>query len=43
MVSDTVSHRKFITLLTLEKPEAFMNALHRQPDDIKVVIQFADA
>ena len=24
-----------------EKPEAFMNALHRQPDDIKVVIQFA--
>jgi threonine dehydrogenase-like Zn-dependent dehydrogenase len=26
-----------------EKPEAFMNALHRQPDDIKVVIQFADA
>jgi glucose 1-dehydrogenase len=26
-----------------EKPEAFMNALHRQPNDIKVVIQFADA
>ena len=26
-----------------ERPEAFMNALHRQPDDIKVVIQFADA
>jgi threonine dehydrogenase-like Zn-dependent dehydrogenase len=26
-----------------EKPEAFMNALHRQPDDIKVVIQFAGA
>jgi threonine dehydrogenase-like Zn-dependent dehydrogenase len=26
-----------------EKPEAFINALHRQPDDIKVVIQFADA
>ena len=24
-----------------EKPETFMNALHRQPDDIKVVIQFA--
>jgi threonine dehydrogenase-like Zn-dependent dehydrogenase len=26
-----------------EKPEAFTNALHRQPDDIKVVIQFAGA
>jgi glucose 1-dehydrogenase len=26
-----------------EKPEAFMDALHRQPDDIKVVIQFAGA
>ena len=26
-----------------ERPEAFMNALHRQADDIKVVIQFADA
>ena len=26
-----------------EQPEAFMNAVHRQPDDIKVVIQFADA
>ena len=26
-----------------EKPEAFASALHRQPDDIKVVIQFADA
>ena len=26
-----------------ERPEAFMNALHRQPDDIKVVIQFGDA
>ena len=26
-----------------ERPEAFMNALHRRPDDIKVVIQFADA
>jgi threonine dehydrogenase-like Zn-dependent dehydrogenase len=26
-----------------ERPEAFMNAFHRQPDDIKVVIQFADA
>ena len=26
-----------------EQPEAFMNALRRQPDDIKVVIQFDDA
>ena len=26
-----------------QRPEAFMNALHRQPDDIKVVIQFAGA
>jgi threonine dehydrogenase-like Zn-dependent dehydrogenase len=26
-----------------ERPEAFMNALHREPDDIKVVIEFADA
>jgi threonine dehydrogenase-like Zn-dependent dehydrogenase len=26
-----------------ERPENFMNALHRQPDDIKVVIQFAEA
>jgi threonine dehydrogenase-like Zn-dependent dehydrogenase len=26
-----------------EQPEAFMNAVRRQPDDIKVVIQFADA
>ena len=26
-----------------ERPEEFMKALHRQPDDIKVVIQFADA
>ena len=26
-----------------ERPEAFMNALHRRSDDIKVVIQFADA
>jgi threonine dehydrogenase-like Zn-dependent dehydrogenase len=26
-----------------EAPERFMQALHRQPDDIKVVIQFADA
>ena len=26
-----------------ERPEAFMQALHRQPDDIKVVIQFAEA
>ena len=25
-----------------ERPEAFMQALHRQPDDIKVVIQFAE-
>ena len=25
-----------------ERPESFMNALHRQPEDIKVVIQFAD-
>jgi hypothetical protein len=24
-------------------PEDFMGALHRQPDDIKVVIQFASA
>jgi glucose 1-dehydrogenase len=26
-----------------EAPEGFMRALHRQPDDIKVVVQFADA
>ena len=26
-----------------EPPEAFMRALQRQPDDIKVVIQFAEA
>jgi len=26
-----------------EPPEAFKHALHRQPDDIKVVIQFAEA
>jgi threonine dehydrogenase-like Zn-dependent dehydrogenase len=26
-----------------EPPEAFMGALHRQPDDIKVVVQFAEA
>src|SRR4051794_2868783 len=26
-----------------EKPDAFMHALQRQPDDIKVVIQFAEA
>lgn len=26
-----------------ERPDNFMNALHRQPDDIKVVIQFAEA
>jgi threonine dehydrogenase-like Zn-dependent dehydrogenase len=26
-----------------EPPEAFMRALHRQPDDIKVVIQFSEA
>ena len=26
-----------------EPPEAFMHALNRQPDDIKVVIQFAEA
>jgi threonine dehydrogenase-like Zn-dependent dehydrogenase len=26
-----------------ERPEAFMQALHREPDDIKVVIQFAEA
>ena len=25
-----------------ERPEAFMQALHRRPDDIKVVIQFAE-
>jgi threonine dehydrogenase-like Zn-dependent dehydrogenase len=27
----------------LEPPEAFMHALQRQPDDIKVVIQFSAA
>jgi threonine dehydrogenase-like Zn-dependent dehydrogenase len=32
--------RKLIT--RIEKPENFMNALQRQPDDIKVVIQFAE-
>jgi glucose 1-dehydrogenase len=26
-----------------EPPEAFARALHRQPDDVKVVVQFADA
>ena len=26
-----------------EPPEAFIRALHRQPDDIKVVVQFSDA
>jgi hypothetical protein len=26
-----------------ERPENFMTALHRKPEDIKVVIQFADA
>jgi hypothetical protein len=26
-----------------EPPEAFIRALQRQPDDIKVVIQFAEA
>jgi hypothetical protein len=26
-----------------ERPEAFMQALQRQPGDIKVVIQFAEA
>ena len=26
-----------------EGPERFMRALERQPDDIKVVVQFADA
>jgi len=26
-----------------EQPEAFMQALHREADDIKVIIQFADA
>jgi len=26
-----------------ERPEAFAKALHRQPDDIKVIIQFAEA
>jgi hypothetical protein len=26
-----------------ESPAAFARALHRQPDDIKVVIQFAEA
>jgi len=25
-----------------EPPESFMRALQRQPDDIKVVVQFAD-
>ena len=32
--------RRLIT--RCERPEAFMQALHRQPDDIKVVIQFAE-
>ena len=27
---------------TIEKPENFMNALERKPDDIKVVIQFSE-
>jgi threonine dehydrogenase-like Zn-dependent dehydrogenase len=26
-----------------ERPEAFMQALHRKPEDIKVVVQFAEA
>ena len=26
-----------------ERPEEFMKALHRTPDDIKVVLQFAEA
>jgi hypothetical protein len=26
-----------------EPPERFMAALHRDPDDIKVVVQFTDA
>jgi glucose 1-dehydrogenase len=26
-----------------ERPENFANALHRQPDDIKVIVQFAEA
>ena len=26
-----------------ERPEAFMQALQRRPDDVKVVIQFAEA
>jgi threonine dehydrogenase-like Zn-dependent dehydrogenase len=26
-----------------ERPEAFLKALHREPDDIKVVVQFAEA
>ena len=26
-----------------EPPEAFLRALHREPDDIKVVVQFAQA
>jgi len=26
-----------------ERPETFMQALHRQPDDIKVIVQFAEA
>ena len=30
-------------LTRCEPPEAFMRALQRQPDDIKVVIQFAEA
>jgi hypothetical protein len=25
-----------------ERPDAFMHALERQPDDIKVVVQFAN-
>ena len=36
--------RKWLSKLItrIEKPENFINALQRKPDDIKVVIQFSD-
>jgi threonine dehydrogenase-like Zn-dependent dehydrogenase len=36
--------RRWLTKLItrIEKPENFMKALQRSPDDIKVVIQFSD-
>ncbi|HRI80386.1 MAG TPA: hypothetical protein PLR06_12705, partial [Cyclobacteriaceae bacterium] len=36
--------RKWLAKLItrIEKPENFMNALHRKPNDIKVVIQFSE-